>query len=106
MGFGVGTVRSAVSMAVIFMVGRCYNGAALAERPGLPEVIMKVLLILAASAALALAGCNRSDNSAAKNSSAGATSGSSMETPKGAATGQASEGSTDATKAPQRPASK
>jgi hypothetical protein len=68
---------------------------------------MKTLIILAASAALALAGCNR-DNPAA-----GGTAGQkapppqgSMETPKGAATGQASEGSTDSTKAPQRPSSK
>lgn len=63
---------------------------------------MKTLLILAASLALALAGCHREDN-APKSSSTGATS---METPKGAATGQASEGSTDDRKAPARPASK
>ena len=68
---------------------------------------MKTLIILAASAALALAGCNR-DNPAAGGSAAKkapAPQGS-METPKGGATGQASEGSTDSTKAPQRPASK
>jgi hypothetical protein len=67
---------------------------------------MKTLLI-ALAVALAAAGCNR-DNSAAGGSAAQkapAPKGS-METPKGAATGQASEGSTDSTKAPQRPASK
>ncbi len=62
---------------------------------------MHALFILAASLALALAGCNRE----ASQKSAPAPQGS-METPKGAATGQASEGSTDASKAPQRPASK
>ena len=61
---------------------------------------MKALLILAASLALALAGCHR-DNKAAAGRSSG-----SMETPKGAATGQASEGSTDDRNAPKRPASK
>ena len=61
---------------------------------------MKTLCI-AAFLALALAGCNR-DN---PQKSAPAPKGS-METPKGGVTGQASEGSTDATKAPQRPASK
>jgi len=68
---------------------------------------MKILCILAASLALGLTGCNR-DNAAAGGSAARkapAPQGS-METPKGAATGQASEGSTDSTKAPQRPASK
>jgi hypothetical protein len=63
---------------------------------------MKMLFVLAASLVLALAGCNRSDNS----SGAGGSGKSSMETPRGAATGQASEGSTDATSAPKRPASK
>jgi hypothetical protein len=63
---------------------------------------MKALLILAASFALALAGCHRDDN-ASKSSATGATS---METPKGGATGQASEGSTDDRNAPKRPASK
>jgi len=72
---------------------------------------MRTLIILAASAALALAGCNRDNRG--DNPAAGGTGGQkapppqgSMETPKGAATGQASEGSTDSTKAPQRPASK
>jgi hypothetical protein len=63
---------------------------------------MKLLLILAASAALALAGCHRDENSRA----AGGSSGSSMQTPKGAATGQASEGSTDDRRAPARPSSR
>lgn len=65
---------------------------------------MKSLLILAAALALALtvAGCHRDDN-ASKSSAAG---GSSMETPRGGATGQASEGSTDDRAAPKRPASK
>jgi hypothetical protein len=67
---------------------------------------MKALLILAASVALALAGCNR-DNPAAGGTAAKAPPPQgSMETPKGGATGQASEGSTDSTKAPQRPANK
>ena len=63
---------------------------------------MHALFILAASLALALAGCHR-DDTASKSSAAGGTS---METPKGGATGQASEGSTDDRKAPARPASK
>ena len=62
---------------------------------------MKALMIIAVSLALALAGCHRDDN-AAKSS---ATGGTSMETPKGGATGQASEGSTDKSKAPARPSS-
>ena len=64
---------------------------------------MKLLWILAASAVLALPGCNRDENSGA---AAGGTQKGSMETPKGGVTGQASEGSTDDKKAPQRPASK
>jgi len=62
---------------------------------------MKLVLIIMASFAVALAGCNKADSG--KSSAAG---GSSMETPKGAATGQASEGSTDDRAAPKRPASK
>ena len=58
---------------------------------------MKALTIIAASLALALAGCHR-DQSAAGG-------GSSMQTPAGGATGQKSEGSTDATGAPKRPSS-
>ena len=61
---------------------------------------MKLLWILLAAAALALSGCNRTDDKSP------ARGGTSMETPKGAATGQASEGSTDDRKAPARPASK
>jgi hypothetical protein len=64
---------------------------------------MKPVWIFVAAAALALSGCNRDQNSGA---AAGGTQKGSMETPKGAATGQASEGSTDDKKAPQRPASK
>lgn len=73
---------------------------------------MKVLLILALSAPLALAGCHRDDASSAgrtgngKNAQAPAAAGGSMQTPRGAATGQASEGSTDERKAPARPAAK
>ena len=65
---------------------------------------MHALFILAASLALALAGCQRDNNSAA----AGGTSknAGSMTTPKGGVTGQASEGSTDDRSAPKRPASK
>ena len=59
---------------------------------------MKTVLI-ALSLALALAGCQREDHSAA-------SGGSSMQTPKGGVTGQASEGSTDDRQAPKRPASK
>jgi len=65
---------------------------------------MKTMLILAASLVLGLAGCNRDTNAPA-----GATKkdpSSSAETPKGGATGQKSEGSTDDRKAPDRPASK
>jgi hypothetical protein len=104
MGFGVGTVRTQVSIAVIFMVRRCYNGPVLAATPGRQERKMKTMLILAASLALGLAGCNRDTNAPA-----GATKqdpSSSAETPKGGATGQKSEGSTDDRKAPDRPASK
>ena len=65
---------------------------------------MKALFILAASLALALAGCHRDNNSAAS----GGTSkhAGSMQTPKGGVTGQGSEGSTDDRKAPKRPASR
>ena len=56
---------------------------------------MKALTIIAASLALALAGCHR-DQSAAGGASA-SKGGSSMQTPAGGATGQKSEGSTDAT---------
>jgi len=64
---------------------------------------MKLLMIIATSLALALAGCHR-EQSAAGGSSA-QKSGSSMQTPSGGATGQASEGSTDTSKAPARPSS-
>jgi hypothetical protein len=64
---------------------------------------MKALTILVASLALALAGCHR-DQSAAGGSSV-SKGGSSMQTPAGGATGQKSEGSTDATGAPKRPSS-
>jgi hypothetical protein len=106
-GLGVGTVRTQVSIAVIFMAGRCYNGAGLAAAPARQEITMKTLYILAVCALLALAGCNR--NEPAKGDAAPQKAPppqGSMETPKGGATGQASEGSTDTTKAPQRPASK
>jgi hypothetical protein len=93
------------------MAGECYNGAALAMPAARLETTMKTLIILAASTALALAGCNRDNRG--DNPSAGGTAAQkapapkgSMETPKGGATGQASEGSTDSTKAPQRPATK
>ena len=59
---------------------------------------MKTLTLIAASLALALAGCHRDQ------SAAGGSSGSSMQTPAGGTTGQKSEGSTDATSAPKRPA--
>ena len=59
---------------------------------------MKVLMILAASLALALAACHRDQNAAGGSSS--------MQTPSGAATGQGSEGSSDRSTAPKRPASK
>ena len=64
---------------------------------------MKSLTLIAASLALALAGCHR-DQSAASGASA-PKGGSSMQTPAGGATGQKSEGSTDATGAPKRPSS-
>src|SRR5687768_13777846 len=64
MGFGVGTVRTQVSIAVIFMIRRSYNGPVLAAPARPAETTMKTLIILAASAALALVGCNR-DNPAA-----------------------------------------
>ncbi|MFN2646752.1 MAG: hypothetical protein ABR570_17325 [Burkholderiales bacterium] len=59
---------------------------------------MKALMIIAA--ALALGGCHRDEASAGA-----AKGGSSMQTPSGAATGQASEGSTDKSNAPARPSS-
>jgi hypothetical protein len=62
---------------------------------------MKLLLIIVSSLAIGLAGCNRTDGG--KSSAAG---GSSMQTPKGGVTGQASEGSTDDRSAPKRPSSK
>jgi hypothetical protein len=73
---------------------------------------MKALIILAASLALALAGCNRDQNAAggrtaqpkAPSSAAGGSS--SMQTPGGAASGQSSEGSTDKSTAPKQPSSK
>ena len=73
---------------------------------------MKVLMIVVASLALALAGCHRGEQAAggrtaqpkAPSSAAGGSS--SMQTPSGGATGQASEGSTDDRNAPKRPASK
>jgi len=64
---------------------------------------MKPLWILAACVVLALSGCNRDQNSGA---AAGGAQKGSMETPKGAATGQAAEGSRDDKSAPTRPASK
>jgi len=60
---------------------------------------MKLLWILVAAAAL-MAACDRGEST--KPSAAGG----SMETPKGAVTGQASEGSTNESTAPKRPASK
>ena len=83
-------------MEVIFMVRRCYNG-----RAACFEAAMKLALIFIAALGVALAGCNRTDGG--KSAAAG---GSSMQTPNGAATGQASEGSTDDRSAPKRPASK
>ena len=73
---------------------------------------MKALIVLAASLALALAGCNRDQNAAggrtaqpkAPSSAAGGSS--SMQTPGGAASGQSSEGSTDKSTAPKQPSSK
>jgi len=74
---------------------------------------MKALIILAASLALALAGCNRDQNAAGgrtaqpKSPSSAASGGSSMQqTPSGGASGQASEGSTDKSTAPKQPSSK
>ena len=66
---------------------------------------MKTLLIVAALAA-ALAGCNRNEPAGGSAAQKAPPPKGSMETPKGGATGQSSEGSTDTTKAPQRPASK
>jgi hypothetical protein len=73
---------------------------------------MKALMIIAASLALALSACHRDQNAAtgrtvqpkAPSSAAGGSS--SMQTPGGAATGQASEGSTDSSSAPKRPSSR
>jgi hypothetical protein len=98
MGFGVGTVRTQASIAVIFMVRRCYIGPALAALR-----LMKTIVI-AMALALAVAGCQRDENSAA----AGGTgkNASSMQTPKGGVTGQGSEGSTDDRNAPKRPGSR
>ena len=64
---------------------------------------MNALMIIAASLALALAGCHREQ--AGAGGSSAAKGGSSMQTPSGGATGQASEGSTDRSKAPARPSS-
>jgi hypothetical protein len=50
-----------------------------------------------------LPGCNRTANDQEERSAAGGSSG---QTPAGAATGQASEGSTDDRSAPARPSSK
>ena len=66
--------------------------------------MMKTLAIIAASLALALAGCDR-DNSSAASGGTSRNAGS-MQTPKGGVTGQGSEGSTDDRHAPKRPASK
>ncbi|HET7670496.1 MAG TPA: hypothetical protein VFK84_08815 [Burkholderiales bacterium] len=63
---------------------------------------MKTLIAMLCAAVM-VAACGQDPNSG--KAAAGAAKGS-METPKGAATGQASEGSTDARKAPQRPDSK
>jgi hypothetical protein len=59
---------------------------------------MRVLILI--TVALALSACHRGEE---KSSAAG---GSSMQTPKGGATGQASEGSTDSSTAPKRPSSR
>jgi len=96
------------------MVHRCYNGAMLAELSVslFPEETMKALIVLAASLALALAGCNRDQNAAGgrtaqpKSPSSAAGGSSSMQTPGGAASGQSSEGSTDKSTAPKQPSSK
>ena len=66
---------------------------------------MKLALIILAALGVALAGCQRTDSGTDGGKSA-AAGGSSMQTPNGAATGQASEGSTDDRSAPKRPASK
>jgi hypothetical protein len=91
-------------MAVIFM-GLMLAPAGYHVKGG----FMKLLAILAASLALALAGCNR-DQSAGSGSSApgkspsSAASGSSSgQTSSGGASGSASEGSTDKSAAPKRP---
>jgi hypothetical protein len=72
---------------------------------------MKALMIIAASLALALAGCHRDQNAAGGRTAqpkapSSAAGGSSAQTPSGAATGQASEGSTDSSSAPKRPSSR
>ncbi|HEY3074247.1 MAG TPA: hypothetical protein VGJ74_03630 [Burkholderiales bacterium] len=69
---------------------------------------MKLLMIVAASLALALAGCNRDQSSAGRTAQpkapSSAAGGSSMpQTPSGATTGQKSEGSTDKSTAPKQP---
>ena len=74
---------------------------------------MKVLMILAASLALALAGCHRDQNAAggrtaqpkAPSSAAGGSS-SMQQTPGGGASGSTTEGSTDKSTAPKQPGSK
>ena len=67
---------------------------------------MKLLTILAASLALALAGCNRDNQAGAGGSTGAKSSSSSGQTPGGGASGGSSEGSTDKSSAPKRPASK
>ena len=63
---------------------------------------MKVWFLIALAAlTLNLTACNREQGGAQSGSSA-----STGQTPPGGATGQASEGSTDASKSPKRPASK
>ena len=64
---------------------------------------MKTILV-AATLALALAGCHRDENSAASGGTG--KNADSMQTPKGGVTGQGSEGSTDDRSAPKRPASR
>jgi hypothetical protein len=64
---------------------------------------MKALTLIAIALALTAAGCHR-EQSAAGGASAG-KGGTSMQTPRGGATGQASEGSTDKSNAPARPSS-
>ena len=71
---------------------------------------MKYLMIVAASLALALSGCNRDQNAAggrtaqpkAPSSAAGGSS-SMQQTPGGGASGSATEGSTDKSTAPKQP---